>query len=309
MLKVENLDVFYGDAQALDGVSLEIERGRDRRHCRRQRRRQDLADPHHRRHAQAGARAHSLSRHRYRRLAEPQGLRSRHRPGRRRPPGLSRRCRLPKIWPWAPCCRARGARASAISTASTRCFRLLAERSAPARRHAVGRRAADARHRALPDGRAGSGDVRRAVARSCARRRANGARLRARPQSRGPDLRAGGAERGGLAQARQPRLCAGKRPRHAVGQRRGAAWSTTACGRLISGFRRVAWARSAPHEESKSAATRALKGQSGKLARNSLSASASLAGAYSITCSAMACRVGDRERKRCGRYGKSGPCS
>ena len=27
MLKVENLDVFYGDAQALDGVSLEIEEG------------------------------------------------------------------------------------------------------------------------------------------------------------------------------------------------------------------------------------------------------------------------------------------
>ena len=27
MLKVENLDVFYGDAQALDGVSLEIEQG------------------------------------------------------------------------------------------------------------------------------------------------------------------------------------------------------------------------------------------------------------------------------------------
>jgi len=27
MLKVENLDVFYGDAQALDGVSIEIEEG------------------------------------------------------------------------------------------------------------------------------------------------------------------------------------------------------------------------------------------------------------------------------------------
>ncbi len=27
MLKVDNLDVFYGDAQALDGVSLEIEQG------------------------------------------------------------------------------------------------------------------------------------------------------------------------------------------------------------------------------------------------------------------------------------------
>ena len=27
MLKVDNLDVFYGDARALDGVSLEIEEG------------------------------------------------------------------------------------------------------------------------------------------------------------------------------------------------------------------------------------------------------------------------------------------
>ena len=56
MLAVRDLDLFYGDAQALDGVSLEVARGRDRRHRRRQRRRQDLADPHHRRHA-AAARA------------------------------------------------------------------------------------------------------------------------------------------------------------------------------------------------------------------------------------------------------------
>ena len=27
MLRVENLDVFYGDLQALDGVSLEVEEG------------------------------------------------------------------------------------------------------------------------------------------------------------------------------------------------------------------------------------------------------------------------------------------
>ena len=47
--------------------------------------------------------------------------------------------------------------------------------------------------------------------------------MRARPQSRWPHLRAGGAERGGLAQAREPRLCAGERPHHAVGQRRSAA--------------------------------------------------------------------------------------
>ena len=60
MLEVENLDLFYGDAQALDGVSLEVAAGRDRRHRRRQRRRQDLAHPHHRRHRAAGARTHPL---------------------------------------------------------------------------------------------------------------------------------------------------------------------------------------------------------------------------------------------------------
>ena len=37
------------------------------------------------------------------------------------------------------------------------------------------------------------------------------------------DLRAGRAERRGLAQAREPRLCAGERPDHAVGHRRGTA--------------------------------------------------------------------------------------
>src|SRR5664280_2113530 len=46
--------------------------------------------------------------------------------------------------------------------------------------------------------------------------------MRARPQSRGAHLRAGGAKRSGLAQGREPRLRAGERPHHAVGQRRGA---------------------------------------------------------------------------------------
>ena len=90
---------------------------------------------------------------------------------------FSRRCRSPRIWRWAPCCRARARRAGAISTASTRCFRPWPS-AAISRRHAVRRRAADARHRPLPDGRAGSGDVRRAVARSRADR---GAERAARP--------------------------------------------------------------------------------------------------------------------------------
>ena len=89
MLRVENLDVFHGDAQALDDVSLEIAEGDDRRHRRRQWRRQDLPHSHHRRHASSGARADRVPRHRYRRLGEPPGLQSRHRSGGGRPAGVS----------------------------------------------------------------------------------------------------------------------------------------------------------------------------------------------------------------------------
>ena len=58
---------------------------------------------------------------------------------------------------------------------------------------------------------------------------------RARLEPRRAHLRAGGAERGRVAQARQPRLCAGERPRHARRHRRRAARPTTACGRPIWG--------------------------------------------------------------------------
>ena len=49
-------------------------------------------------------------------------------------------------------------------------FPILAERAAPGRRHAVGRRAADVRDRARPDGRAEPAADRRVVARSRAAR-------------------------------------------------------------------------------------------------------------------------------------------
>ena len=39
LLEVRDLDLYYGDAQALVGISLEVARGRNRRHRRRQRRR------------------------------------------------------------------------------------------------------------------------------------------------------------------------------------------------------------------------------------------------------------------------------
>ena len=71
MLTVENLDVFYGDAQALDGVSLEIEEGAivaivGANGAGKTSLIRTIAGMH-----QPGARAHPLSRHRYRRLAEP----------------------------------------------------------------------------------------------------------------------------------------------------------------------------------------------------------------------------------------------
>ncbi len=146
-------------------------RRRHRRHRRRQRRRQDLAHPRHRRHAQAGARAHPLPRRRHRRLAEPQGLRTGHRPGGRGPAGIplavgrrepehgrhaGARARRPRAQP--------GARLCAVSGAGR------AQRAS--RRHPVGRRAADARHRAMFNGCAGARDVRRAFARIGANDRA-----------------------------------------------------------------------------------------------------------------------------------------
>ena len=129
MLSVENLDVFYGDAQALDGVSLEVDEGAivaivGANGAGKTSLIRTIAGMH------RPARGRILFRGtRHRRLAEPQGLRSRHRPGGRGPAGVSRRSRSRKISRWAPCCRARARSARAISSASTRCFPVLAERA------------------------------------------------------------------------------------------------------------------------------------------------------------------------------------
>jgi hypothetical protein len=60
MLSVENLDVFYGDAQALDNIAIEIEQGAIvtivGQWCR-----QELADPHDSRDAPACAGPDPLS--------------------------------------------------------------------------------------------------------------------------------------------------------------------------------------------------------------------------------------------------------
>ncbi len=73
-----------------------------------------------------------------------------------------------KISTWARCCRARARQGARTASACWRCFRACSERVRPGGGHAVGRRAADAGDRPLPDGRAGPGDVRRALARACA---------------------------------------------------------------------------------------------------------------------------------------------
>ena len=89
MLTVEDLDVFYGDAQALDGVSLEVAEGEivaivGANGAGKTSLIRTIAGMH-----AAGARPHRVSRRRHHRLAEPPRLRSRHRPGRRGPPGVS----------------------------------------------------------------------------------------------------------------------------------------------------------------------------------------------------------------------------
>ena len=164
MLAVENLDVFYGDAQALDGVSLEVEEGAI------------VAIV-----GANGAGKTSL----IRTIA-----------GMNRPARGAIRYRGSDIagWPSYRVCnlgigqvaegrqvfptltvaenldmgamlpRAKAAR-DANRERVLAMFPQLAGAAAPGGRHAVGRRAADAGDRPLPDGRAGTGDVRRALAR------------------------------------------------------------------------------------------------------------------------------------------------
>ena len=81
ILRVENLDVFYGDVQALNSVSLEIEEGAIVAIVGANGAGKSDSDPLARRNAAASARGRYVSRHRDFALAEPSGLRSRIRPG------------------------------------------------------------------------------------------------------------------------------------------------------------------------------------------------------------------------------------
>ena len=88
MLTVENLDVFYGDAQALDGVSLEVAEGAivaivGANGAGKTSLIRTIAGMHRPARGRIMLRGTDIAR-----LAEPSGLQSRHRPGRRRPPGV-----------------------------------------------------------------------------------------------------------------------------------------------------------------------------------------------------------------------------
>jgi len=148
-----------------------------------------------------------------RRPAEPPHLRSRHRPGRRGAADLPDHERARESRDGRRD-QAGAARAAAIARA--RLCALPAPRRAapPGRRHAVGRRAADAGDRPLPDGPAAPRHVRRALARPRPAGRAR--RLRHHPPAQprgGADHRPRRAERRPLAQPRRSRLRAGERQR------------------------------------------------------------------------------------------------
>ena len=128
ILEVENLDLFYGDAQALDGISHRRGGGRAGRHRRRQRRRQVELDPHHCRHREPARGAASASAARtspacratasaiWASARSPKG-------GRSSPRSPSRR-----TWRWARCCRARAAPCARPCARSMAMFPRLAER-------------------------------------------------------------------------------------------------------------------------------------------------------------------------------------
>ena len=131
--------------------------------------------------------------------------------------------------------RARGTRSSRCRRCS-RCFR-VSPSGGGNRRHDVRRRAADARHRPLPDVPARADPVRRAVAGACAARGAGGV-------SRDPDAQrgqahhgaAGGAERRGIPEARQTRSTCSRTGASSCRDAARTCFTTTASARPTSVF-------------------------------------------------------------------------
>ena len=233
ILQIEGLELYYGDAQALDGISLGAEEG-------------ELV-------AIVGANGAGKS-SLIRTIA---GIES----AARGPHPLSRRATSPgcpaiasAIWasarwprggrssprsPWrrtceiGACCRVRVAPWPTPCARCSPCSR--AWRAArPGGRHHVGRRAADAGDRPLPDGQAGADHVRRALAGPGAGNGAGAVPHHSRTQRERIDGAAGGAERGRLSQARKAaptcwRTAASSWPAPAP-----SCSPTTACAKPIS---------------------------------------------------------------------------
>ena len=130
-------------------------RGRDRHADRRQRRRQDHHAEDDLRAAAAVAAGTIMLRRpaTSARLPGHKRVRPGHRPGAGGPRHLPRHDRRTRTSRWAPT-RARASVGQASSTEVFELFPRLAERKTPGRRHALRRRAADARHRPGADGQA-----------------------------------------------------------------------------------------------------------------------------------------------------------
>ena len=172
LLVVENLQAGYGRKQVVFDVDLHVVRGRGRRHPRPQRQRQDAPrsrpilgiNP-----AQGGRVTLRRPRRHPRRLevqrqgghgADPVRALRVPRPDRARQPAARRRQRARR--------RASGPSGSSWSTSL---FPILSERADAARRHHVGRPAADGQPRPGADVGPEAADARRALARARARRR------------------------------------------------------------------------------------------------------------------------------------------
>ena len=123
MLAVENIDVFYGDAQALDGVSLEVEEGAivaivGANGAGKTSLIRTIAGMN-----RPGARRDPLSRQRHRGLAEPPGVQSRHRAGGGGPPGVSDAHGRRKPRHGRDAAARQGRSATRTASACWRCFR------------------------------------------------------------------------------------------------------------------------------------------------------------------------------------------
>ena len=239
MLRVEDLVVAYGAVEALHGVTLEVGEGEIVTLIGGERRRQDDDAAHdlgapdaaqRPRDASTARRSRGVPAHRIvgaRHLPRARGPAHLHGPHRAREPrdgGLRR-------------ARARRGRATRLERVLA-LFPRLRERDRPARRHALRRRAADARDRPRPHGRPAAAAARRAEPRArAAPRPGDLPRDRAHQPGGRDDDPPRRAERAPGPLRRAPRLRARDRPHRARGRREGASSRTRRSARPTWGSR------------------------------------------------------------------------